>query len=401
MITSKDIISLKGKSKKEIIRKFLSYIEVDEEGEVPTGLARRGEIWRKTHLKIFIVKSYQFKPENLIDRLNTYYFKERKNDQEFREFIDTNRILLNTLNNDIYHLEINDKHTKSHFHFVIFLQENYWVVFTLTKKNDLKKSIKKIIRYIPELEYIKITPRHLEDLAKTRDFRDHIRGFIAKYKPFYTERKITVDVYGGDLEDLNKLRDIFFVEPNTISFRRHGSLVEGKIFSEGYFALEKIHSDSYNFANEILMDLENYFIDTNRINYEIFETSENTPNLGKTKYGLHTRSSCCLVIAVKKERFEKRRKDNININELNSQIVKFFDNRKKRYIIYSEKEFSHFILDRTTRNKVQLTIEPKFNHIIIYPFRNCKDKTIRDITNGIINKVESSINTISAVCVNY
>ena len=113
--------------------------------------------------------------------------------------------------------------------------------------------------------------------------------------------------------------------------------------------------------------------------------------------GLTIKSSYNIVIRIKENRIKRTKEDTFNIDkitykDLNKSIVNFFKNQP-RYLIYSERQFSHFICDKLTRNKVQLTIEQKNNNIIIYPFKNCKGMTLRDICNGVM-KVESSIEAI-------
>lgn len=131
-----------------------------------------------------------------------------------------------------------------------------------------------------------------------------------------------------------------------------------------------------------------------------------------------------IVIKLKKQRFKKNRnfekelnRDIISYEELSRNIYNYFKNRRKRYDIfpdfqllyyqknikndlkYSESTnnipltYSYMICDNKTRNKVQLSIEPKDNNIILYPYKKCTGKTLRDICNG-INKVERSIESI-------
>lgn len=105
-----------------------------------------------------------------------------------------------------------------------------------------------------------------------------------------------------------------------------------------------------------------------------------------------------IVIKIKENRIKRTEEDTLNIDkityeELNQNILTYFKNRPKRYLVYSEKPFSHFIYDKKTRNKVQLAIEPNYNNIIIYPFKNCVGMTLRDICNGIM-EVESSVESL-------
>ena len=108
---------------------------------------------------------------------------------------------------------------------------------------------------------------------------------------------------------------------------------------------------------------------------------------------------------MKEKRFKRKKEDlsdidKITYKDLNKSIITYFKNRPFRYRVYSEKQYSHFICDKKTRNKIQITLEPKDNNIIIYPLNNCKSQTLRDICNG-INDVDSSFELIKPYCFFY
>lgn len=291
--------------------------------------------------------------------------------------------------------------TKKKYHFVIFSDIKYWIIITLTNKEDLDKTIFRIIKLIDNLEIIKITPNHLEGLIYNQEYEENIRGFIAKYKPYLSKRKITIDVHGGNLNDLNKMRSLFFVEPTQFQFRLKNSpvsVLEGKVFTKGNFTLEKIQQGYHDLAIGTIQNLTNVYEAINKVNYEDVELYENKIVKNKDNNGLTINSWFIIVIKIKGKRFIKEKKDvndvdKITYKTLNDSIIKYFKNRPVRYKVYSNNQYSHFICDKKTRNKVQLTLEPKDNNIIIYPFNNCNSKTIRDICNG-INEVESSLEVI-------
>ena len=261
-----------------------------------------------------------------------------------------------------FYLRMENLETKKKYHFIIFAGIHYWTIITLTNRVDLDRTIIKIIKTITELEILNITSRHLEDLIHEQKYERYVKGFIAKYKPYQSERNITVEVYGGDLKDLNKIRNIFFVEPTSFVYIR------------------------------------NYFLKINDYLYEKVESYDNALKLVNDGEGLTLKSRYAIVIKIKENRIKRndideKDDDKITYEDLNKNIFNYFKNRKQRYQVYSEKHFSHFLCDKFTRNKVQLTIEPKYNNIIIYPINTCKGMTLRDICNG-INEVESSIEAI-------
>jgi hypothetical protein len=380
--------TLINKNREEILRKYLNLITID-------GRSREVD----TDLKIYIFQSYKFNPSQISSKIEDYYVNEI--DQEFKKFIDRHAIRLSDLGNSNYYLRIENTFTKKKYDFLIFKERSYWILITLIKKEDLRSTFLRFVKKFNEIERIKIVPRQLESLIHEKGYSDQIKGFIAKFKPYHSERKITVNVYGGDLIDLEKIREIFFVEPTKFEYQLKNSpigVLKGGIFNDGYFTLSEIKRGYQNLAIEKINEFINSFIDINEIYFEKVKDYENTPILLENKYNsLMLKSRYRLTIKIKDKRIKKDAKnerDTITFKDLDKKIFEYFKNRHSRYEIYSEKQFSHFICDKRTRNKVQLTIEPRDNNIILYPFKNCMGLTIRDICNG-INKVESSIEALN------
>lgn len=402
--------SLKDKSREEILKFFLDYITVKDAEDKTVEERKLSKSW-KPHLKFLIVRSYNFNP-NLIEHFfQDKIFKEEDLSQDLiRQLLDNFSIFIKPLNEKSTnnYLVMEEYKTKKKYHFIIFSDKKYWIIITLTNKDDLDKTIFRIIKLIDNIEIIKITPNHLEGLVYNQKYEKNIKGFIAKYKPYFSERKITIDVHGGNLNDLDKMRSLFFVEPTQFQFGLKNSpvsIIEGKVFTKGNFTLEKIQQGYHDLAIETIQNLTSVYEDINKVNYEDIELYENKLIKNKDNNGLTINSWFIIVIKIKGKRFIREKKDldgvdKITYKELNDSIVKYFKNRRRRYKVYSNKQYSHFICDQMTRNKVQLTIEPKDNNIIIYPFNRCNSKTIRDICNG-INDVESSLEVIKPFSYKY
>jgi len=415
--------NLDGRSREEILEVLFKQI---------TFLKREKKQIRITSkLKIFVLRSYDFIPSkikiSLAERLD-----QNKEDIQFRKFLDLFTIKIKSLGKNNYHFKMENIRSKRKFHFIIFDYEKYWLILTLTRKVDLRTTLYKIIRYLSKVEMVKLTSTHLEDIVYDQNFKDDIRGFIAKYKPKYIDRKITINVHGGDLKDLNRIRDLFFVEPTSFKFGKKNSpvnVLEGKIFLEGYFTIESIQEGYNKLAINIVNNLKRSFEKINDDLYEKVIDFENEPLILENR-GIYFKSQYILTLKVKRERIKshkeseirkdnKRKEDKITFRELNENIIKYFrnKNRGRRYDVYpdfinrkinkmkndkSEQKigfndyetcFSYFLCDKETRNKVQLILEPKDYNINLYPSKNCNGKTLRDICNGIF-RVENSIESI-------
>ncbi len=386
-----DFNTFKGMNREDILKVFIHQISP-------------GRTW-SSHLKIYIIRSYKFAPDNITDYLKKTFFK--KTDENLKKFIEAYKIDVSSLNSNIFHLKMEHIRSKRKFHFIIFEDNKYWTIITLEKKRDVEKTLESIIKKIPSLRALEITNRHLEDLIKDQNYEKDIIGFIAKYQPYKSkqERKITVNVYGGDLEDLSNIQDIFFVEPKTFKYsltNSPSSVIEGKIFNDGYFTMKYVEKGNELFGIKTINQLSKSFEKIDKL-YEDSMKYKNSPTILKKGYGLLINSIYSIVINIKKSRIEDpngstNRRDLTTFKIINTKIIEYFSNRP-RYQISSESTFSHFICDKETRSKVQLTIEPQRYNIILYPFKNCSDMCLRDICNG-INEVEHSFNAIKPFIIN-
>lgn len=400
-----DYNSFKDKSRDEIAKRFLKYITIEDE----KSKQKLRKKYRKTNLKIIVVRNYNLSPLYILEKLEKYYFGKFKDSKAYRNFYDSFHINIQDLNHSNYYLHMENIHSKKHYHFIIFADNDYWYILTLARTDRLDATIKRLFSFFTRLEYVKITPQHLENIVSSKLFEKNIKGFIAKYSNFYDERKITVNVYGGDLNDLDKMRKDFFVEPTAIKFSLKNSpigVVEGKIFSEGYFALESVQKGYIESAQQTINQLTESYTQINKDYYQNVENYDNYPKRTKDGNGLMINSMFCLGFKIKENRFKTQRnleedKYRITLEELDGNIKKYFERNNKRYIIHTQHSFSHFVYDKLMRNKFQITIEPKDNSIIVYTFKNCYERSLRDICNRIITHIETSIESIEPFSFQY
>lgn len=404
----KEISNLVGKSSEKILDFILSKIESenveddtseieDDLYEEPTHL--RKKVKRKSSdLKIFVVKNYGITVNEIKKALDELYFEsELCTNKIFRSFIDKYPIEQMKLNQEYEYFSFTNKNTFQRIPYFIFHQRShFWLFFTFASKSDVERTLDNVIKYIPDLELVRLTSRNLEDLAKSEQFNDSINGFIAKYRPFYKKRKITVNVYGGTLDDLNKIRNVYFVEPDSVNFvQRNSPITAGKI-SSGYFSLEACSKgeDGIKFAKKIISDINSYFIQIDNSNFEEITKYENRLIPTKNSKCLTFTPSSHIVFNIKDERFDNKRDDSIDFNQLESYISQFLERYKKRYLSYKLQKDSFNIFDKSTHNSFHLSIERKHRNVIISPYGKCKDITFRDFTHYFTERIESSIESI-------
>lgn len=136
--------SFKNKNRNEILEAFLEYITIydRDDNRIPEFGKK---ISRKPHLKIFIVRTYNFLPIEIESKLRKYYY-DKDIDKKFEDFMNIFVISIEDLNNSNYYLKLENQVTKKKFHFVIFSENQYWTIITLTEKKYLDNTILKIIK---------------------------------------------------------------------------------------------------------------------------------------------------------------------------------------------------------------------------------------------------------------
>jgi hypothetical protein len=152
---------------------------------------------------------------------------------------------------------------------------------------------------------------------------------------------------------------------------------------------------------KIIDSLKDSFVNTNETTYEIVEKHDNVPKVFEKGLGIAMTSECVFVLRIKGDRFDVTRKDIISIDELNGRIIRYFRNNKIRYLFHSESPYSHFIYDKTTRNKIQLVVDPDSRTITLYPSNKCTGQAIRDLITRLTKKIEASIENMETSCITY
>lgn len=387
---------LRGLSRKDILKQFIKRIE-------PKGS------W-KSHLKVYIIRVSDFSPAKILPYLKKELFENKSGILE--SYMDKFKISTESLNQEehIDHLKFEELRTRKKIHFIIFGDEKYWHVITLAKKKDADKTFVSLIKKIPHLTALDITTSDLENLIASQEYTNNIIGFTARYDPYKIprekkkKRKITIDVYGGDLIDLASIRQIFFVEPRTFQFSLQNSpadAIEGKIFHEGYFTMKFVKPGSEVFAIDTISKLSQSFEEIDQLYLES-EKYKNAPTSLEEGKGLVFDSFYSIVIKIKKDRIQNgsvdNNRDQTTFENINRKLVEFFQN-KHQYSIYSETEYSHFVIDRYYRSQVQIAVEPQDYNIVIYPMNKCSSISLREICNN-INHVENSFESKVAFIMN-
>ncbi|MHA1720729.1 MAG: hypothetical protein ACTSWX_11090 [Promethearchaeota archaeon] len=394
-------LQLENKSEEEILKFLLeNLIKKSNKGkQIKADLKN----YREPSLKILIVQNYGINnPLDIPDILLNYYDKKNiKNIEKLKVFYDIHSFKRIKLNNNYFYIRLTNKKDFKKYHFIFKDEKRNWIIFTLTNKKDLGKTIRKIINFIPELKFTSLTQRQLENLAIEEEYLEYVKGFVAKYNAKYynSERKLSFNVHGGTLEDLDVVRKNFPVEPTIIRFwKEHSPPVGISVFAEGFFTIDSIKSNGIRSGIKAIKFLEKFILESN----EIFQNVKNFQNslisVKKNKFTFaRINSEYAIKMKVKKNRFSNNiKKDIITKSMLFEAIYLYFSNNKKKYFVNKCAKNSFILHDKDTFNNLQITIEKEeeTNSIIIYPYKNCHPEALKDVCVGISNSVEGSFEEI-------
>lgn len=197
----------------ELIKQLVAHVTKTNDDlaqEVITGKKSTAE------LKLFIAKNDGFSTDDLKSVINKILRDDNTNDNP-REFFESHHFSTNKLNHETYHLVIDTPKYERSDDFLIIESNGYLKALSVIRRKWTKKTVEKLIQYIDSLERLFITSDDLENLVEVDQNRD-LTGFTAKYRPFYKDERVSVQVHGGTDEHLNNVESEFSARPKRIEF---------------------------------------------------------------------------------------------------------------------------------------------------------------------------------------
>ncbi len=383
---------MKGMDKEEIKEDLLESVmktekEVEEE---------KREKKSKSDLKIFLVRSIDFSPENIDQNINKLSESEDLS-HNFSKFLDDHRFSVVELCENVYGLTIHTPEFKKEDDFIVFEKGNYWHVWTLARRYWTKRTIEKMIDHHPGLERTFINPEELEkitsiDLKEGLENKSHFSGFVAKYKPFYSEKQVSINMYGGTQEDLKTVKEDFGVEPTQITVSMKNSPVNcvlGNLHgNEGFISLSTILENYFDWGKQIAEISSDLFEKSDKETYEMKESSEEihveNEDIDFTRFNSYH--------AFELEPQIEENRDPEEIEEIFERTLEWFLEKKRGYYGYKWDEDTYHILRKSNMDSFQLSKEK--HNLVLYPLDRCSEKTIKEVCKEINENILGDITPI-------
>lgn len=259
--------NLEDTSTEEIVSVFINHvIKTDEE------IAEEGREKKKksTELKIYIAENRGFEPSNLNNRILELLDSEDINHYP-EKYFNQHNFEIQKLNEDTYHLSISTPKYERKDDFILINSDGYLKSLTVIRKTWAEDTIEKLIKYIPELDRLFLSSNDLESMVDPVNKRD-LTGFTAKYRPFYSEERVSVQVHGGNQSHLEKVQTQFNARPKRIVFSQRNSpaeAVKGAVSQEGYASIPRVRMGSEDVGFEAIEDLIDRYQQRDKENFSV------------------------------------------------------------------------------------------------------------------------------------
>lgn len=382
-----DFEKLKEKTSEEIKEHLLNSV-MKSEKEI-----EREEVEKKSKsdLKIFLVKSLELHPEDLPKSIDEVLDSEEIG-HNFKKFLKEHKFIVTEINENIYGLRIHTPEFKKEDDFILYIGDGYWHIWTLARRYWTKKTVEKLIDHHPLLERSFINPEELEDitsknLRKEMEEKSHFSGFVAKYKPFYSEKQVSINMYGGTYEDLETVKDEFQAEPTQITITMKNSPVNcvlGNLHgNEGFISLSTILEGYFDWGKKIADVASDLF---ERSDKESFEMKNPPVEMEEEKNGLQYIRYKSHHAFTLEPQFDKNKEE---IDKLFEKTLEWLLEKKQGFYGYKWDEDSYHLLKKENMDSFQLSKQEK--DLILYPLEGCSEKTVKNVCKDISENVFSDL----------
>lgn len=302
-----------------------------------------------TQLKVYVLENNGYDIGSL-NRVISNIAEQPKQHRNVEKYISRHKFKESMIeeDNDISYVEIETPEIGRTDQFIFWDDRDYLKILTAERREWTKKTIERLIDYVPLLEPILLSPSDLENVVDSLDGA-FITGFTAKYHSFKEDRKVSIQVYGGSEEDLNKVRENFNARPTRIEFNQRNSptdTVSSAITQEGLFSVSSIQPGYEERGVDTIEYLSQALEDRDETNFKIDIVPENVRvNTGMAVLGSTT-------VEMSNESSAEG-----SFEELAERVQSEILEAKPRYAYSSWEKGKYEVFDKETSDPFEITIE--------------------------------------------
>lgn len=274
---------LEGRPTPEILR-FLANQVTKTEEELQE--EKKEQQRKTTDLKIFIAKKEGFELGSVEEGLQELVRNEDTH-QYTVDFITEHSFSERRLNEEASLLEVRTPSFDREDHFVLLDAGNYLRVYTTERRHWTKKTVEKVIDYLPGLSRLYLSADDIRGVVDGLGeiTETHVSGFTSKYQSYDDERRISIQFHGGDEEDIQDVKDEFNAKPTRVEFRQKNSptdAVTGAVTRDARVNIPGIRAGSEGLGIETMESVAEEFEALDKAHYSI----PNAPEIKSTGGGI-------------------------------------------------------------------------------------------------------------------
>lgn len=196
-------------------------------------------------------------------------------DANARNFFNDRVIKETRLDDTVSFVEIVSPGSDRTSEFVFISHDRYLWVLTTELRKWTKKTVERLIDYVPSLERLYLSSDDLRAVTEALD-KSQISGFTAKYSSTHRNRDATLVLHGAEDGDIEKAKEAFGASPSRIEFDQTNSpnvAVQGSHSSDGIITVESVVEGSEELAVATTRQILGEYEQCDFLSYEV----ENPP----------------------------------------------------------------------------------------------------------------------------
>lgn len=330
----------------------------------------------KTELKVFVAENRGFELGDL--ELEIESLAESKDaSQHVTDFLDAHTFSEERLNDEVSFVEITTPNYERTDQFVFVDQGQYLRVITAERRTWTKKTVEKLIQYLPSLERLFLSSEDLRDIVDSLPGTS-IAGFTAKFHAYHSDKNVTIQFHGGTEEDLEKVEEEFGAKPTRLAFDQSNSpeaVVQSSVDRKGYYKQTSVLRGYEQLGLETLDQIFEEYESHDRQHFEVEFIPQREPV--KDGFVMEGYTTLCL-----------REQDGDGRRELSEKLETDILDRKRRFKYSVWEEGNFLVFDTETGEPFEISVEGR--DIVLHAKGATTSTTFRDFCHLILEEFNST-----------
>lgn len=328
-----------------------------------------------TELKVFVAENRGYELgtlereiRNLSDSPNTGKYVQ--------DFISGHSFSEELLNDEVSYVEIHTANYERTDQFIFLDDDEYLKVLTAERRNWTKKTVERLLEYLPSLDRLFLSSDDLRDIVDDLP-KTTISGFTAKYYSYETDQRVTIQFHGGSKADLEKVQEEFGARPTRLEFDQANSpavALKSSIDRNGYFKLTRVRRGS---EPKGLETLEEIFTDYEQHDRQHFRV-DSVPKRIPVKNGFTIEGFTTLQLLE-----QDSQSTETPFEELEEAILS-----KRRYEFTEWEPGNYLVFDTEHNEPFEVGVEGR--DLAVYAKEATTSVTLREFCNLILREFNSS-----------